>query len=194
MASVPLLSRVSGLNAGLARNIVAFRDEHGAFSNRDALKEIPRLGEKSFEQAAGFLRIMNGDNPLDTSAVHPEAYPVVERIVAKTNKPVKSLIGNTDLRNIAPTDYTDDTFGIPTITDILRELEKPGRDPRPEFKMPTFKEGINDLEDLESDMILEGVVTNVTNFGAFVDIGVHHDGLVHISASVMWLKRGMWSK
>ncbi len=182
MASVPLLSRVSGLNAGLARNIVAFRDEHGAFSNRDALKEIPRLGEKSFEQAAGFLRIMNGDNPLDTSAVHPEAYPVVERIVAKTNKPVKSLIGNTDLRNIAPTDYTDDTFGIPTITDILRELEKPGRDPRPEFKMPTFKEGINDLEDLESDMILEGVVTNVTNFGAFVDIGVHHDGLVHISA------------
>jgi len=183
MASIPLLSRVSGLNAGLARNIVAFRDEHGAFSNRDALKEIPRLGEKSFEQAAGFLRIMDGDNPLDTSAVHPEAYPVVERIVAKTDKPVKSLIGNTDfLRNIAPADYTDDTFGVPTITDILRELEKPGRDPRPEFKMPTFKEGINDLEDLESDMILEGVVTNVTNFGAFVDIGVHHDGLIHISA------------
>ncbi len=182
-ASIPLLSRVSGLNAGLARQIVTFRDKNGAFSNRDTLKEIPRLGDKSFEQAAGFLRITNGENPLDASAVHPEAYPVVERIVAKTNKPVKNVIGDVDfLRNLKPEDYTDEIFGVPTVTDIIRELEKPGRDPRPEFKTPAFKEGVNDLEDLEADMILEGVVTNVTNFGAFVDIGVHHDGLVHISA------------
>lgn len=182
-ASVSLLSRVSGLNAGLANNIVTFRDEHGSFLNRKILKEIPRLGEKSFEQAAGFLRIMNGDNPLDASAVHPEAYPIVERLVAQTDKPVPTLIGNTDfLRNLKPEDFTDDTFGVPTVTDIFRELEKPGRDPRPEFKMPTFKEGVESLEDLEADMVLEGVVTNVTNFGAFVDIGVHHDGLIHISA------------
>jgi uncharacterized protein len=182
-ASIPLLSRVSGLNAGLARHIVTFRDENGVFSNRDTLKEVPRLGDKSFEQAAGFLRITNGENPLDASAVHPEAYPVVERIVAKTNKPVKNVIGDVDfLRNLKPEDYTDEIFGVPTVTDIIRELEKPGRDPRPEFKTPAFKEGVNDLEDLEADMILEGVVTNVTNFGAFVDIGVHHDGLVHISA------------
>ena len=182
-ASVSLLTHVSGLNAGLARNIVAFRDEHGAFVNRDRLKQVPRLGEKSFEQAAGFLRIMNGDNPLDTSAVHPEAYPLVERIVAQTQKPINALIGDTSfLRNLKPEDYRDETFGIPTITDILRELEKPGRDPRPEFKTPAFKEGVEKLEDLEADMILEGVVTNVTNFGAFVDIGVHQDGLVHISA------------
>ncbi|HAI69092.1 MAG TPA: RNA-binding transcriptional accessory protein, partial [Gammaproteobacteria bacterium] len=183
MASVSLLSRVAGLNSGLARNIVAFRDEHGVFPNRNSLKEVPRLGEKSFEQAVGFLRIMNGDNPLDISAVHPEAYPVVERIVAQTNKPVNALIGDTAfLRNLKPEDYIDDTFGVPTVTDILSELEKPGRDPRPAFKMPAFKEGIETLEDLEADMVLEGVVTNVTNFGAFVDIGVHHDGLVHISA------------
>ncbi len=182
-ASISLLKHVSGLNAGLARNIVAFRDEHGSFLNSDTLKEIPRLGQKSFEQAAGFLRIVNGDNPLDASAVHPEAYPVVERILAKTNKPIKSLIGNsTFLRDLNPEDYTDDNFGVPTVTDILRELEKPGRDPRPEFKTPTFKEGVEKLEDLEADMILEGVITNVANFGAFVDIGVHHDGLVHISA------------
>jgi len=182
-ASVSLLSHVSGLNAGLARNIVEFRDEHGIFMNRKLLKEVPRLGEKSFEQAAGFLRIMNGDNPLDASAVHPEAYPVVERIVAKTDKPIKALIGNTKfLRNLKPEDYMDDNFGVPTITDILRELEKPGRDPRPEFKTPAFKEGVETLEDLEADMVLEAVVTNVANFGAFVDIGVHHDGLVHISA------------
>jgi len=183
MASVSLLSRVAGLNSGLARNIVAFRDEHGVFPNRNSLKEVPRLGEKSFEQAVGFLRIMNGDNPLDISAVHPEAYPVVERIVAQTNKPVNALIGDTAfLRNLKPEDYIDDTFGVPTVTDILSELEKPGRDPRPAFKMPAFKEGVETLEDLEADMVLEGVVTNVTNFGAFVDIGVHHDGLVHISA------------
>jgi len=182
-ASIPLLSRVSGLNAGLARQIVTFRDENGAFSNRDTLKQVPRLGDKSFEQAAGFLRITNGENPLDASAVHPEAYPVVERIVAKNNKPVKNVIGDVDfLRNLKPEDYTDEIFGVPTVTDIIRELEKPGRDPRPEFKTPAFKEGVNDLEDLEADMILEGAVTNVTNFGAFVDIGVHHDGLVHISA------------
>jgi uncharacterized protein len=182
-ASIPLLSRVSGLNAGLARHIVTFRDENGVFSNRDTLKKVPRLGDKSFEQAAGFLRITNGENPLDASAVHPEAYPVVERIVAKTNKPVKNVIGDVDfLRNLKPEDYTDEIFGVPTVTDIIHELEKPGRDPRPEFKTPAFKEGVNDLEDLEADMILEGVVTNVTNFGAFVDIGVHHDGLVHISA------------
>jgi uncharacterized protein len=182
-ASVSLLGRVSGLNAGLARNIVAFRDEHGSFFNRNILKEVPRLGEKSFEQAAGFLRIMNGDNPLDASAVHPETYPVVERIAEKSDKPIKALIGNTEfLRNIKPEDYTDDTFGVPTVTDILRELEKPGRDPRPEFKTPAFQEGVENLEDLEADMVLEGVVTNVANFGAFVDIGVHHDGLVHISA------------
>jgi len=182
-ASIPLLSRVSGLNAGLARQIVTFRDENGVFSNRDTLKKVPRLGDKSFEQAAGFLRITNGENPLDASAVHPEAYPVVERIVAKTNKPVKNVIGDVDfLRNLKPEDYTDEIFGVPTVTDIIHELEKPGRDPRPEFKTPAFKEDVNDLEDLEADMILEGVVTNVTNFGAFVDIGVHHDGLVHISA------------
>ncbi|MDM8561481.1 Tex family protein [Candidatus Parabeggiatoa sp. HSG14] len=182
-ASVSLLSRVSGLNNGLARNIVAFRDEHGAFINRDILKEVPRLGEKSFEQAAGFLRIMNGNNPLDVSSVHPEAYPVIERIVAKTEKPIQVLIGDTEfLRNLKPEEYIDETFGIPTVTDILRELEKPGRDPRPEFKTPSFKEGVENLEDLEADLVLEGIVTNVTNFGAFVDIGVHQDGLVHISA------------
>ncbi|HHB91662.1 MAG TPA: RNA-binding transcriptional accessory protein [Thioploca sp.] len=182
-ASYSLLSRVSGLNNSLARNIVEYRDKHGAFPNREALKQVPRLGEKSFEQAAGFLRIMNGDNPLDMSSVHPEAYPVVERIIAKTDKQIDDLIGNVELlQSLDPKEYTDDNFGIPTVSDILKELEKPGRDPRPEFKTPNFKEGIEDLKDLEADMILEGVVTNVTNFGAFVDIGVHHDGLVHISA------------
>ncbi len=182
-ASASLLGRVSGLNAGLARNIVEYRDEHGAFPNRESLKQIPRFGEKSFEQAAGFLRIMKSENPLDASAVHPEAYPVVERIVAQTNKPVKELIGEVIfLRTLNPKDFVDDTFGIPTVKDIIRELEKPGRDPRPEFKMPHFKEGIEDIKDLEADMVLEGIITNVTNFGAFVDIGVHHDGLIHISA------------
>ncbi|MDM8567374.1 Tex family protein [Candidatus Halobeggiatoa sp. HSG11] len=182
-ASYSLLSRVSGLNNGLARNIVEYRDEHGAFPNREALKQVPRMGEKSFEQAAGFLRVMNGDNPLDVSSVHPEAYSIVERIIAKTEKQIDGLIGNVELlHGLDPKDYTDDTFGVPTISDILKELEKPGRDPRPEFKTPNFKEGIEDLKDLEADMVLEGVVTNVTNFGAFIDIGVHHDGLVHISA------------
>ncbi len=182
-ASASLLGRVSGLNAGLARNIVEYRDEHGAFPNRESLKQIPRFGEKSFEQAAGFLRIMNSENSLDASAVHPEAYPVVERIVAQTNKPVKELIGEVIfLRTINPKDFVDDTFGIPTVKDIIRELEKPGRDPRPEFKMPHFKEGVEEIKDLEADMVLEGIITNVTNFGAFVDIGVHHDGLIHISA------------
>jgi len=183
MASVPLLSRISGLNATLARNIVAFREQHGAFSNRQALKQVSRLGEKTFEQAAGFLRIINGEHPLDASAVHPEAYPVVERIVSKTQRSIKNLMGDSAfLRQLNPKEFRDEIFGIPTVTDILRELEKPGRDPRPEFKTATFKEGINALEDLKAEMILEGVVTNVTNFGAFVDIGVHQDGLVHISA------------
>lgn len=182
-ASIPLLSHVSGLNMGLARNLVEFRDKNGTFLNRETLKQVPRFGEKSFEQAAGFLRIMNGDNPLDASAVHPEAYPVIERIIAKTNRSIKSLIGESEfLRTLQPEDYIDEKFGIPTVTDIIHELEKPGRDPRPAFKTPHFQEGIEELEDLEADMVLEGIVTNVTNFGAFVDIGVHQDGLVHISA------------
>ncbi|MDY6994588.1 MAG: helix-hairpin-helix domain-containing protein, partial [Pseudomonadota bacterium] len=183
MASVPLLSRISGLNATLAHNIVTFREQYGAFNNRQALKKVSRLGEKTFEQAAGFLRIINGEHPLDASSVHPEAYPVVERIVSKTQRSIKNLMGDSAfLRQLNPKDFMDETFGMPTVTDILRELEKPGRDPRPEFKTATFKEGINALEDLKAEMILEGVVTNVTNFGAFVDIGVHQDGLVHISA------------
>ena len=183
MASVPLLTRISGLNAGLAKNIIAFRDENGAFKNRDVLKNVPRLGAKTFEQAAGFLRINNGDNPLDASAVHPEAYPVVEKIMQQTQKPIDAIVGNSQfLHKLQVTDFTDDKFGIPTVTDIISELEKPGRDPRPEFKTATFKDGVNELADLKTDMVLEGVVTNVTNFGAFVDIGVHQDGLVHISA------------
>ncbi len=182
-ASTQLLARVSGLSAGLATNIVGFRDQNGAFKNRAQLRKVPRLGEKTFEQAAGFLRVMNGDNPLDSSAVHPEAYPVVEKIIAHTSRSIRQLIGDGPfLRKLAPRDFTDDRFGEPTVKDILAELEKPGRDPRPEFKTATFKEGINELGDLAPDMVLEGVVTNVTNFGAFVDIGVHQDGLVHISA------------
>jgi len=182
-ASIPLLSSVSGLNTGRARNIVAYRDEHGAFANREGLKQVPSFGEKTFEQAAGFLRIVKGENPLDASAVHPEAYPIIERILANTDKSVNTLIGDVKfLQALNPADYTDERFGLPTVTDILRELEKPGRDPRPEFKTPSFKEGVESIEDLEADMILEGVVTNVTNFGAFVDVGVHHDGLVHVSA------------
>ncbi len=182
-ASPALLARVSGLNQTLAANIVAFRDEHGAFKNRLQLKKVPRLGEKTFEQAAGFLRIMNGDNPLDASAVHPEAYPLVEKILEKSGRPLRELMGNADvLAKLSPTEFTDDKFGLPTVTDILKELEKPGRDPRPEFKTAAFQEGVETLQDLKPDMELEGVVTNVTNFGAFVDIGVHQDGLVHISA------------
>ncbi|KZE34975.1 RNA-binding transcriptional accessory protein [Crenobacter luteus] len=182
-ASVPLLTRISGLNGTLAANIVAYRDQHGAFKTRQELLKVSRLGEKTFEQAAGFLRIMNGANPLDASSVHPEAYPVVERIVARTGRPVKQLIGDASyLKTIRPADYTDERFGLPTVMDILKELDKPGRDPRPEFKTATFQDGVEDIKDLTPGMILEGVVTNVTNFGAFVDIGVHQDGLVHISA------------
>ncbi len=181
-ASAPLLTRVAGLNANLASNIVAFRDAHGAFRNREQILQVSRFGPKAYEQAAGFLRVMNGDNPLDASAVHPEAYPVVERIVAASGRAVKSLIGDgAFLRKLAPKDYTDERFGEPTVKDILAELDKPGRDPRPEFKTAVFKEGVEALKDLQPGMRLEGVVTNVTNFGAFVDIGVHQDGLVHIS-------------
>ncbi|MCU1723326.1 Tex family protein [Pseudomonas sp. 5P_5.1_Bac1] len=182
-ASVALLARISGLNATLAQNIVSHRDANGAFKTRAALKKVSRLGEKTFEQAAGFLRVMNGDNPLDASAVHPEAYPLVQRIAAETDRDIRSLVGDSGfLKRLDPKKYTDETFGLPTVTDILQELDKPGRDPRPEFKTAEFQEGVEDLKDLEPGMILEGVVTNVTNFGAFVDIGVHQDGLVHISA------------
>ena len=182
MASPALLARVSGLTTTLAENIVSHRNQHGAFSNRDALKKVPRLGPKTFEQAAGFLRVVGGDNPLDMSAVHPEAYAVVERILKDLQKPVKEVIGDGGvLRKVEPAKYTDEKFGLPTVRDILKELEKPGRDPRPEFKTAAFKEGVEELKDLQPGMLLEGVVTNVTNFGAFVDIGVHQDGLVHIS-------------
>jgi uncharacterized protein len=181
-ASAPLLARVSGLNQTLASNIVVFRDENGAFPSRSALKKVPRLGPKAFEQAAGFLRIMNGKNPLDASAVHPEAYPVVEKIAEATKRPIKSIIGDRAfLKSLRPATFADSTFGIPTVTDILAELEKPGRDPRPEFKTATFREGIETIADLKPGMQLEGVVTNVAAFGAFVDVGVHQDGLVHIS-------------
>ncbi len=182
-ASAPLLARVAGLSATLAANIVAYRDEHGAFKNRKEILKVSRLGEKAFEQCAGFLRIMNGDNPLDASAVHPEAYPVVERILQQSGRQMGSLIGDSKFLNtLAANDFTDDKFGEPTVKDIIKELDKPGRDPRPEFKTAEFKEGVEELKDLKPGMILEGVVTNVTNFGAFVDIGVHQDGLVHISA------------
>ena len=186
-ASAALLKRIAGLNTTLAANIVAWRDKHGAFATRAQLKEVPRLGEKAFEQAAGFLRIAKGENPLDASAVHPEAYPVVERILADVKagrgEKIGELIGDLKrLRSLDPRKYTDDRFGLPTVQDILQELEKPGRDPRPEFKTASFRDGVEDLKDLEPGMQLEGVVTNVTNFGAFVDIGVHQDGLVHISA------------
>lgn len=182
-ASAPLLARVSGLTKTVAQSIVNYRDLKGAFKNRKALLEVPRLGSKTFEQAAGFLRIPNGENPLDASAVHPEAYPVVERIVAKTGLTVKQLMGNHDvLSRLLPRDFVDEKFGVPTVRDILSELEKPGRDPRPEFKTANFREGVERIEDLRLDMELEGVVTNVAAFGAFVDIGVHQDGLVHVSA------------
>ncbi|MGL6172880.1 MAG: Tex family protein, partial [Vibrio sp.] len=182
-ASAALLTRVAGLSATLAQNIVAYRDDNGRFESRSALKKVPRLGPKAFEQCAGFLRIMDGKNPLDASAVHPEAYPVVKTIAEKNNKDLKALIGNTDfLRTLHAVDYTDEHFGVPTISDIIKELDKPGRDPRPEFKTATFADGIHQVSDLEVGMVLEGVVSNVANFGAFVDIGVHQDGLVHISA------------
>ena len=182
-ASAALLSRISGLNATLAQNIVQFRDANGAFNSRAALKKVPRLGEKTFELAAGFLRVMNGDNPLDASAVHPEAYPLVKRIAEDTGRDIRSLIGDSSfLQQLDPKRFTDEKFGLPTVTDILKELDKPGRDPRPEFKTAEFQEGVETLKDLKLGMVLEGVVTNVTNFGAFVDIGVHQDGLVHISS------------
>ncbi|MFD1830708.1 Tex family protein [Streptomyces desertarenae] len=182
-ASVPLLSRVSGIGPGLAENIVAHRDANGPFRSRRALRDVPRLGPKAYEQCAGFLRIRGGDDPLDASAVHPEAYPVVRRMVKATGEEVAALIGNTRvLRSLRPQEFVDDTFGLPTVTDILRELEKPGRDPRPAFRTAVFKEGVERIGDLEPGMVLEGVVTNVAAFGAFVDIGVHQDGLIHVSA------------
>ena len=182
-ASAPLLARVSGLNNSVAQSIVSYRDMKGMFSSRADLRAVPRLGEKTFEQAAGFLRVMSGENPLDASAVHPESYPLVEKILADIKKDVKSIIGDEKvLKSLSPAKYADEKFGIPTITDILKELEKPGRDPRPEFTTATFKDGVEEIKDLRPDMILEGVVTNVAAFGAFVDIGVHQDGLVHISA------------
>jgi uncharacterized protein len=182
-ASVPLLTRISGLNAGLAANIVSYRDAHGAFKSRDDLKKVPRLGDKTFEQAAGFLRVPNGDNPLDASSVHPEAYPVVEKIIVDLRKPIKEILANSQaLKGLNPARYTDERFGLPTVQDIFKELEKPGRDPRPEFKTATFADGVEEVKDLRPGMILEGVVTNVAAFGAFVDIGVHQDGLVHVSA------------
>jgi uncharacterized protein len=181
-ASPALLTRISGLSNTLAESIVSYRDANGAFASRAALKKVPRLGAKTFEQAAGFLRIVGGDDPLDASAVHPEAYPVVERILADIKKNVREAMGDgASLRKLDPAKYVDEKFGVPTVRDILAELEKPGRDPRPEFKTAEFKEGVQELKDLQLGMVLEGVVTNVTNFGAFVDIGVHQDGLVHIS-------------
>lgn len=182
-ASAPLLARVSGIGAGLAQAIIQHRDEKGPFKTRKELKQVSRLGPKAFEQCAGFLRITGGDDPLDASGVHPEAYPVVRKILAATKSDIKALIGNAEiLRQVKPQSFADDTFGLPTVADILRELEKPGRDPRPVFKAAVFKAGIETLKDLEPGMILEGAVTNVAAFGAFVDIGVHQDGLIHISA------------
>ena len=182
-ASAPLLARVSGLTPTLAKNVVEWREKNGAFSSREALRQVPRFGERTFEQAAGFLRITGGDNPLDASAVHPEAYPVVERILGKVGQPITALMGNRDvLKALAPKDFTDERFGLPTVQDILGELEKPGRDPRGEFKAVTFREGVEKVSDLQPGMVLDGVVTNVANFGAFVDVGVHQDGLVHVSA------------
>lgn len=182
-ASAALLARVAGLNKTLAQNIVQYRDQHGRFTSRSQLLKVPRLGPKAYEQAAGFLRINNGTNPLDASGVHPEAYPLVEKIVAAHQKSVEQLIGNSSfLKQIDARQFVDDHFGLLTIADILKELDKPGRDPRPEFQMANFKDGVETLADLKPGMLLEGVVTNVTNFGAFVDIGVHQDGLVHISS------------
>ena len=181
-ASIPLLTRVAGLTETLARNIVGYRDSNGAFQSRADLKKVERLGPKAFEQCAGFLRIRGATNPLDASAVHPEAYPLVEKISTKASKPLADLIGDSAfIRTLRAEDFADETFGVPTIRDIIAELDKPGRDPRPEFKTAKFTEGVNEIKDLRTGMKLEGTVTNVTNFGAFVDIGVHQDGLVHIS-------------
>ncbi|MFI0089935.1 Tex family protein [Streptomyces bobili] len=182
-ASAPLLARVSGITSGLAENIVAHRDSNGPFTSRQSLKKVPRLGPKAYEQCAGFLRIRGGDDPLDASSVHPEAYPVVRRMVKSSGEGVASLVGNTAvLRALRPADFVDEKFGLPTVSDILKELEKPGRDPRPAFRTATFKEGVEKISDLASGMVLEGVVTNVAAFGAFIDIGVHQDGLAHVSA------------
>ena len=182
-ASQALLTRVAGLSASVAENIVKYRDQHGAFRSRRDLLKVPRLGDKAFEQAAGFLRIRNGEHPLDASGVHPEAYPVVERILARTGKDIRVLIGDSKtLRGLNPADYTDEKFGVPTVRDIVAELEKPGRDPRPEFVTAAFAEGVEELKDLKPGMLLEGRISNVAAFGAFVDIGVHQDGLVHVSA------------
>ncbi len=182
-ASAALLARIAGLNSTIAQNVVSYRDSNGAFRTREDLKKVPRLGDKTFEQAAGFLRIMNGDNPLDASAVHPESYPVVQKIAARSTKDIRELLGDAKfLKAVNAAEFVDEKFGLPTVTDILKELEKPGRDPRPEFKTATFQDGVTEIKDLKPGMILEGVVTNVANFGAFVDIGVHQDGLVHISA------------
>ena len=182
-ASPALLTRISGLNQTLANNIVEFRNQNGVFKSRDQLRKVPRLGDKTFEQAAGFLRVMGGDNPLDASAVHPESYAVVEKIAHKNNREFRNLMGDSAfLRSLKAAEYIDDKFGLPTVTDIIKELDKPGRDPRPEFKTATFMDGVEDIKHLQAGMILEGTVTNVAAFGAFVDIGVHQDGLVHISA------------
>ncbi len=181
-ASAPLLKQVSGLSASISQNIVNYRDEHGAFTHRKQLKKVARLGDKAYQQAAGFLRIIGGDNPLDASSVHPEAYPIVNAILEKNAKPIQEIIGQSQfLQQLNPRDYITEKFGLPTINDILLELDKPGRDPRPEFKSAKFKEGVEKITDLKEGMLLEGVITNVANFGAFVDIGVHQDGLIHIS-------------
>jgi len=187
MASVPLLTQVSGLSVSMAENIVQFRDENGAYKNRKQLLKVPRLGPKAFEQSAGFLRIsqsgQEGENPLDASAVHPETYPLVEKIIEQSGKSINAILGDASfLKKLSANDFVDELFGLPTVKDVLSEMEKPGRDPRPEFKTAEFRDGVEELKDLSPDMILEGVVTNVTNFGAFVDVGVHQDGLVHISA------------
>jgi uncharacterized protein len=183
LASAKLLARVSGLNDALAQNIVVHRDLNGPFRSRQALLKVARLGPKAFEQCAGFLRIREGDDPLDSSSVHPESYPVVRRILAHLKSEIRAVIGDASmLRSLKPEQFADEKFGAPTVTDILKELEKPGRDPRPEFKMASFKDGVEEMKDLTPGMLLEGVVTNVANFGAFVDIGVHQDGLVHVSA------------
>jgi uncharacterized protein len=182
-ASAPLLSRVSGIGDSLAQNIVAYRDENGPFPSREKLKDVPRLGPKAFEQCAGFLRIRDGDNPLDASGVHPESYPVVKKILERTKSNIKALIGQTKaLKALNPASFADDRFGVPTVTDIIHELEKPGRDPRPEFKTANFQEGVEKITDLKRGMVLEATITNVAAFGAFADIGVHQDGLIHISA------------
>ncbi|MFJ9542640.1 Tex family protein [Streptomyces sp. NPDC101225] len=182
-ASAPLLARVSGITSGLAENIVAHRDANGPFTSRTELKGVARLGPKAYEQCAGFLRIRGGEDPLDSSSVHPESYPVVRRMVKSSGQEVAALVGNTSvLRSLRPADFVDETFGLPTVSDILKELEKPGRDPRPAFRTATFKEGVEKISDLSSGMVLEGVVTNVAAFGAFIDVGVHQDGLVHVSA------------